>query len=198
MKKIECENCGSADFKRIDDGLVCNYCHTSYIEDNEDKQTEIIGAPLKISKKFILFSGLSIFFVFLFVLLIFSSFKASNKDEKSVKKNPDAALSQQKYAYKYISDAGAWTQKIYDNLKVAKSTINEKTWEEEDYHDGDSYSMLVQEVGKPEAEFSSDSKMTAVWTQNSTSHHVIYVTINWDKKSGLITQKSLQGWAGDE
>lgn len=76
--------------------------------------------------------------------------------------------------------------------------MNEKTWKEGNYHDGDSYSTLIQEVGKPETEASSDSEMTAIWTQNSTSHHIIYVTINWDKKSGLIIRKSLQGWASDE
>lgn len=194
MEKIECKNCGSTDFKRINGGLICNYCQTPYIEDNEDKQTESIILPFKISKKLIIFSTLSVFFAFLLVLFVFSSVKGN----KVVTKDPDANLSQQEYAYKYINDAGAWTQKIYDNIKVAKATMNEKTWKEGNYHDGDGYSTLIQEVGKPETEASSDSKMTAIWTQNSTSHHIIYVTINWDKKSGLIIRKSLQGWASDE
>ncbi|OTN87618.1 hypothetical protein A5819_000064 [Enterococcus sp. 7E2_DIV0204] len=196
MKNIECKNCGSTEFKTDSNGIICLYCGTPYIEE-EKEQIETVVVRTKLSNKAILWTIFGIVCMFFIGVSVFSSMKSQYIIEVQ-KASPDSTLSQEEYGYKYIKDAGGWNKHVYDDIKIAKRQLNEDgKWKE--YSDGLLYTDLIQQVGVPSSlhEDEDENKVTAIWTQNPTSHHILWIHIKYDKQTGMIVKKNIEGWAAN-
>lgn len=192
MENIECKNCGSTEFKTDSEIIVCLYCETPYFE--EKNITKKVVVQEKLSNKAILLSIFGVALLFLIGLFSFSSIKNQRVIEVQ-KLSPDSELSQEEYGYKYIRDAGGWTTEIYDDIKIAKGEMNAHgKWV--NYRDGSLYNDVVQQVGEPSSlhEDTSDNTITAIWKQNETSNHIVWVNIIYEKSNSMIIEKSVRGW----
>lgn len=195
MENIECKNCGSTEFKIDSNQVICLYCGTPYLE--EERTTETLIVQSKISNKTILGLIFGLALVFLIGLFAFSSLKSQHIVEIQ-KVSSDSKLSQEEYGYKYIKDAGRWDNKVYDDIKLAKGHIDENgKWI--DYQNGTLYRELIQQVGEPSSlhEDEHDNTVTAIWSENPTSHHVLWIHVVYDKQTGLVIRKNVEGWASD-
>ncbi|MBV7392488.1 hypothetical protein KUA55_17700 [Enterococcus sp. ALS3] len=112
------------------------------------------------------------------------------------KVSADNKLSHEEYGYKYIKDAGEWNEQVYDGIKTAKHQLTDDgKWGE--FYDGSLYSDLVQQVGEPSSLHEDENEITAIWTQNPTSRHVLWVNVKYDKQTGMIIKKNIEGWPMD-
>lgn len=196
MENIECKNCASTQFKTDSNGIICLYCATPYIE-KEEKKTETVITHAKLSNKAVLWTIFGTILVFFIGIFAFSNAK-SHRIVEVQKVSPDSKLSQEEYGYKYINDAGGWNKQAYDDIKRAKGHLNENG-EWEDYKGGTLYSELVQQVGEPSSlhEDLDRNEVTAIWSQNPTSPHVLWINVTYDKKTEMIISKNIQGWSAE-
>lgn len=91
-----------------------------------------------------------------------------------------------------------WNADIYDELTTATRNVTYKGDDDEQeiitYTDGSKYADLVEKVGKPDETSSYTDKtgtsVTADWETPVSEERRVNISIDYDKKSGLITDKS--------
>lgn len=92
-----------------------------------------------------------------------------------------------------ISDIGKWTEDIYDRIQIADSEYDLKT-DDYTYKNGTKYEELIKLVGEPLSTYNYGDEIEATWdtTLNENddyNYDYAYITVNYDKKTGLIVDK---------
>lgn len=100
------------------------------------------------------------------------------------------------YALDNISLVGNWTKEAYESLEVA--TVNyDIDYVVEDYEGGDTYSDLVEEVGRPQSTYRNELEdfdtVDATW-EYSEDNSYISVDITYLAEDGRIISKAIYGY----
>ena len=99
-------------------------------------------------------------------------------------------------AYDYIDLVGSWTRQIYDEIQVAQRITSV---EETTYAHGDTFTSLVERVGRPNETsywtFSGTTERTAIWNTSMIEPFYVSIMITYDEASDYIIRKNVSGFS---
>lgn len=199
-KKMVCTQCGGNEMLKEHKQLRCAYCHTVYkaVENKAHTPNNKVNFSKKQKKVIIIVCSIFVmFYIFIFVLSLISN-KSTNRlnsltsiigNKSSNYESPDVKGLQN------IESINGWSEKIYNNIEIAKPTYNE---DGKAYSKGTKYSKLIAKVGAPKTiriwKNSNDNQREATFNTNRISKYNVSISISYDKDSDYITSKSIIGY----